>query len=260
MLNEDYILKIITPRLNSARAISEHQYFELFARLSKKEHYEVIGLLIKHNIEIEYDDVQNTDMSDASQTLPVPQEDGTDYKNLLNLSNEILAKMGQEGDRSAIAALIVKNEKFIYKIIQKESKKYARTCMTEDDLFQEGCLGVYKAVEKFDADLGFSFLTYCGHWVRQAISRSVIDKGFLVRIPVHMFDKIRKVQYYRRSFPMLSQSELVDHIIEAENNAERIMTENDIKTCLVLSEQYLNMTSINSLVGEDQSTELVNPQ
>jgi len=87
-------------------------------------------------------------------------------------------------------ALIVANLRLVTHIV----KKYGNQGIPFMDLIQEGNIGLMKAVEKFEYERGYKFSTYAYWWIKQAISRAIADKARIIRIPVHISEKIKRVR------------------------------------------------------------------
>ncbi|MFO7697635.1 MAG: sigma-70 family RNA polymerase sigma factor [Anaerolineae bacterium] len=99
-----------------------------------------------------------------------------------------LYRLVQRGE-AARSHMIRANTRLVVSI----AKRYLGQGVPFLDLIQEGNLGLIKAVEKFDYHRGHRFSTYATWWIRQSITRALADQGRVIRLPVHLSDRIRKV-------------------------------------------------------------------
>jgi RNA polymerase primary sigma factor len=221
--------------------------------LSALEQEALLRELDKRGIEV----VDQPPAAEAPPPLPIgPVETTTDAlqlflreagrHTLLTAAQEVsLAKRVERGDLEAKQVMIQSNLRLVVSI----AKNYRNQGLPFLDLIQEGTLGLIRAVEKFDWRRGFKFSTYATWWIRQAVARALADKARTIRMPVHIVERLQKMNRAERSlWTVLGREPTLEEIADEANLT--VQQVNEVRAAARAS------SSLDAPVGEAEDATL----
>ena len=160
---------------------------------------------------------------------------------LLTAQQEVdLSRRLKKGDKAARDQMINSNLRLVISI----AKRYTNLGIPLSDLIEEGNIGLMRGVDKFDPEKGFRFSTYAAWWIKQGISRAIIDQGKMIRVPVYLNEEIMK---YRKVVDKLTQ-ELRRRPTAAEIAKKLRVSVEKVRD---LDGAIAKMSSLDAPLGED---------
>ncbi|WP_311468515.1 RNA polymerase sigma factor RpoD/SigA [uncultured Abiotrophia sp.] len=159
--------------------------------------------------------------------------------NLIMLEEYSLKK-----DPVTLNRLVEANERLVRKIAN-HYRKLATADFDFEDMMQYGRIGLIKAAKKFNLSYGTQFSTYAFHWIMQSITRGIADDSTLIRLPVHVREKILKI------IKKVREQEFEKGEVNTKEIAQQLdMTEQEVARLLYYKDMFWNLASLDSPVGE----------
>lgn len=161
---------------------------------------------------------------------------------LLDKDEEVfLAKKAAAGNETARDRLIKHNLRLVVYI----AKRYMGRGMALMDMIQEGNLGLIKAVEKFDVTKGYRFSTYATFWIKQSISRAIMEQGRNIRIPTHIIERISNIRKAEKEYQQKFNRDPNEKELAA-------ILKLDVKKIKEAYEWMKDTTSLDVTIGDDE--------
>lgn len=137
--------------------------------------------------------------------------DSEDYATKQDIRNKELIKRYKEGDKSALSDLCKENKGFVRKVAHNYYGIYGSD-LPEDDLAQEGFIGLMKAANMYNPENGAKFLTYAWYHIFQKITEASINQGFVIRIPVNVIHEVKRLMKADELFQQKHGEERIEAI------------------------------------------------
>ena len=159
-----------------------------------------------------------------------------------------IAIAAANGDENARQTMITSNLRLVVKVAKTYIGRSSNLSFL--DLIQEGNMGLMRATEKFDAEKGFRFSTYATYWIKQAISKAIIDQSRAVRLPAHIINELNK---FNKAIRDLSQQ-------YGRTPSDKELAEYLNVSVKKISEQYTiskEPCSLDVTIDEDEDTAMI---
>ncbi|EGQ4405501.1 sigma-70 family RNA polymerase sigma factor [Staphylococcus pseudintermedius] len=203
---------------------------------------------IKNNEDDFFDDIEESEEFNNIKSV-----DLTTKVDSYELNDIYFNKLKEnQHDSEVIAQIINSNQKLVMKIASRYKNSILGSILDIEDLVSSGNLGLYKAFQKFDISKGYQFSTYATWWIKQKITRDIADRKLTIRLPVHIMEKLNKLNRIYKIYSDIPQNELVQKYMKELNVSEEKLFE-----LLYIDKQFnTSLISLASSTNEDGSSQI----
>lgn len=203
---------------------------------------------IKNNEDDFFDDIEESEEFNNIKSV-----DLTTKVDSYELNDIYFNKLKEnQHDSEVIAQIINSNQKLVMKIASRYKNSILGSILDIEDLVSSGNLGLYKAIQKFDISKGYQFSTYATWWIKQKITRDIADRKLTIRLPVHIMEKLNKLNRIYKIYSDIPQNELVQKYMKELNVSEEKLFE-----LLYIDKQFnTSLISLASSTNEDGSSQI----
>lgn len=203
---------------------------------------------IKNNEDDFFDDIEESEEFNNIKSV-----DLTTKVDSYELNDIYFNKLKEnQHDSEVIAQIINSNQRLVMKIASRYKNSILGSILDIEDLVSSGNLGLYKAIQKFDISKGYQFSTYATWWIKQKITRDIADRKLTIRLPVHIMEKLNKLNRIYKIYSDIPQNELIQKCMKELNVSEEKLFE-----LLYIDKQFnTNLTSLASSTNEDGSSQI----
>ena len=257
-MNKALLLSLIKPYQKN-NELTYDDFDKVFSKLlSRQDQYQAADQLEKMGIQL-VDEITDNPSLVQLEEIPITKETRFSHRmplvvhDKVRLSNIMLCRLIQQGDCQACQDLCTKNRPLVLAYVNKYKTMVKN--LDEADLEQHGFMGLIKAAQRFDFSKETEFNTYAVFWILQEITRAIDDKDLPVRIPVHMVERIHKINKIDSRLYLEGMDRLADRIKHIAQECD--LSEDDVEKAFEYRQLFMQMSSLEMPVGEEKETKLL---
>lgn len=146
-----------------------------------------------------------------------------------------LSRKAAKGDKNAQAKLVESNLRFVV----NTAKQYQNQGLPLEDLISEGNIGLMNAIDRFDPDKGYHFISYAVWWIRQGILKAIYEKSRMIRLPLNRINELIQIEKSKKVY----LAESGEAPSDAEISAITGIGEKDVTELLAISRDLISLES-----------------